>query len=102
MTDAGASSSAEAICVRAAIWPADAPYVRSLFEEYQKSIGGSLAREIVLIAAQRGYRRMRLDTLASMIEARTLYASLGFREIPAYYDNPLGNPVYMEKTLREE
>ncbi len=50
-------------------------------------------------AQEAGYARIRLDTLGNLVEARALYASQGFREIEAYYDNPLEAPIYMERNL---
>jgi len=35
-----------------------------------------------------------------MTRAQRLYAQLGFREIAAYYDNPIPGTIYLEKTLR--
>jgi ribosomal protein S18 acetylase RimI-like enzyme len=62
-------------------------------------IGAELVRLIVDVARARGYRAMRLDTLPTMKSAIALYASFGFREIPAYTFNPVHGAVYMEKML---
>lgn len=71
-------------------------YVRPEFR--RTGAGRRLAERIVAVGRERGYRAMRLDTLASMDAARTLYGSLGFHEIPSYYDNPLCGALYYEKT----
>jgi GNAT superfamily N-acetyltransferase len=64
-----------------------------------RGLGGELARRVVAAAREIGYRRLVLDTLEPMAEARRLYGSLGFREIPAYYANPLSGVIYMELVL---
>ncbi|HTV97375.1 MAG TPA: GNAT family N-acetyltransferase [Steroidobacteraceae bacterium] len=63
-------------------------------------LGRLLAEALVAKGRALGYRSMRLDTLEAMSAARALYTSLGFREIAAYYPNPLANVVYMELDLR--
>ena len=63
-------------------------------------IGRALAEAIVEAARRIGYERMRLDTIPErMPAAQHLYAALGFREIPAYYHNPLPGVVMLELTL---
>ncbi len=63
-------------------------------------LGRRLAEEIVAAAREIGYRRMRLDTIPDrMPAAQHLYRSLGFREIPAYYHNPLSGVVMLELDL---
>ena len=64
-----------------------------------RGLGGELARRMVAAGREIGYRRLVLDTLEPMAEARRLYGSLGFREIPAYYANPLSGVMYMELML---
>jgi putative acetyltransferase len=63
------------------------------------SLGRRVAERLVERAAALGYEAMRLDTLVHMAAAQNLYRSLGFREIAAYYSNPLANSVYMELSL---
>jgi GNAT superfamily N-acetyltransferase len=63
-------------------------------------LGRDLALAIIQAARDVGYRRMRLDTMpARMPAAQHLYATLGFKEIPPYYDNPLDGVVMLELTL---
>lgn len=62
-------------------------------------LGRKLALAIIEAARAAGYREMRLDTLASMAEARGLYRSLGFVEIGPYYETPVENTVFMSLTL---
>ena len=65
-----------------------------------RGIGRALAESIVAAAREIGYERMRLDTIpARMPAAQHLYASLGFREIPPYYDNPLPGVTMLELAL---
>lgn len=42
---------------------------------------------------------MVLDTLPQMRAAQALYASLGFREIAGYYENPLADVRYLALDL---
>jgi ribosomal protein S18 acetylase RimI-like enzyme len=66
-----------------------------------KGLGITLGRRIVEEARNIGYTAMRLDTIAGKMEpAIALYRSLGFREIPPYYDNPIPNAAYFELDLR--
>ena len=62
-------------------------------------LGRRLANAIVAEARNMGFARMRLDTLARLEAARALYASMGFVDIPAYYDNPLDGVLFMELRL---
>ena len=64
-------------------------------------VGTELTRHVIQIARESGYKRMVLDTLASMEPARRLYRSLGFRETSPYYENPIDGAVYMELDLVE-
>jgi ribosomal protein S18 acetylase RimI-like enzyme len=47
-----------------------------------------------------GYSEIRLDTLPMMVAAQSLYVSLGFEDIPAYYETPIAGTRFMALRLR--
>ncbi len=72
-------------------------YVRPAFRGL--GLGRKLAESILHESRAAGYRRVRLDTLRTMVEAQQLYRGLGFREIPPYGDNPVAEAVFLELEL---
>ena len=72
-------------------------YVRP---EYRgKKRGEYLTRRILSDAKQEGYRFVRLDTLPPLKTALELYRKIGFYEIPAYYDCPIPDTIFLEYRL---
>ena len=61
--------------------------------------GRALAEAAVAEGKRMHYDAMRLDTLSTMAAALSLYRGLGFKEIPAYYETPITNTVFMHKDL---
>ncbi|MFT3979187.1 MAG: GNAT family N-acetyltransferase [Ferruginibacter sp.] len=62
-------------------------------------IGRALLEKAIQLAADTGYKKIKLDTLNDMLPAMNLYKKYGFREIPAYYNNPDERAIYFEKEL---
>jgi len=68
-------------------------YVRPPFRRAR--LGWRLTEAAISRAREMGCRRIVLDTLPAMREARALYAALGFRLSAPYYDNALiGSDCY--------
>lgn len=72
-------------------------YVRPGFRG--QGVGRKLSDRLIEKAVQLGYSKMRLDTLSEMDAARSLYRSLGFREIPPYRYNPIPGARFLELEL---
>ena len=72
-------------------------YVRPAFRGL--GLGRLLAESILHESRAAGYRRVRLDTLRSMVGAQRLYRALGFHEIAPYGDTPVPDAVYLELEL---
>ena len=61
-------------------------YVRPAYRA--RGLGRSLARAAIGAARRAGHSRMLLDSLPSMREARALYRTLGFTQVPPYLADP--------------
>lgn len=69
-------------------------------ETARKTDGGSLLLTAALEATKAlGYKKISLDTLATMTPAINLYKKNGFYEIAPYYFNPEENAVFFEREL---
>jgi len=71
-----------------------------VLEEHRgRGLSKVLMERILSEARERGYEKIRLDTLDAMKPAIGLYRSVGFEEISAYIYNPLPGALYFEKVL---
>ena len=73
-------------------------YVRSSHQ--CRGIGRELLQVAMWKAAAMGYRAIVLDTLPTMRAGKSLYANYGFKEIPAYYENPEEGVQYFRLAFR--
>jgi putative acetyltransferase len=89
------------IAVRPFDWPRSCEikrlYVRP--EGRGTGAGRALLTEAIAFARQAGYGEILLDSLPSMVAAVKLYASLGFRETPPYWNSALSGLLYFSKRL---
>lgn len=72
-------------------------YIRPAYRHL--GLGAQLSLKIIDDARLIGYHQILLDTLSSMTPAMNLYQKLGFRQIPAYYHNPIKDAVYFSLDL---
>lgn len=67
--------------------------------------GSGLGRQILArldeIALEHGCRAVRLDTSDYLTPAVSLYRSAGYREVPAYNENPKAD-LWFERALRQD
>lgn len=89
-------------CVALRRFDAESGEVKRLYvrpEHRGHGVARALSAAVVDAARAVGYRRLVLDTLDRMTAARQLYAAAGFREISAYYRNPIPGAKFMELPL---
>lgn len=67
--------------------------------ERGRGIARALIERALATARELGYRRVLLDTLPSMKEARSLYLSMGFKPTAPYRFNPVPGTAFLELEL---
>ena len=77
-------------------------YVRPAFR--RKGMGRALLEALIAAAREIGYPRIRLDSTRFMVEAHSLYRSIGFQEIEPYPESEIPEEfqqhwIFMEKQL---
>jgi GNAT superfamily N-acetyltransferase len=82
--------------------PPDVAEIKRLFVRPQArgtGVAKALVADILKLAETRGYREVKLDTLAEMTAAIALYKSFGFAPIPPYGSHPYPGLVSLGKVL---
>jgi ribosomal protein S18 acetylase RimI-like enzyme len=86
-----------------ALAPPDVAEIKRLFVRPQArgmGVAKALVADVLKLAEARGYREVKLDTLAEMTPAIALYKSFGFVPIPPYGSHPYPGLVTLGKVLR--
>jgi putative acetyltransferase len=90
-------------CVGLHEWDRDTAEMKRLYVAPAlrgRGLGRVLTEAALSEARAIGYRRVRLDTVAALMQpAIALYRELGFREIPPYRENPIPGALYLELPL---
>jgi len=66
----------------------------------RRGIGAAVVRELEARAREAGRTLVRLDTRDDSVEARAMYARLGYREVPPFNDAPYSDH-WFEKRLAQ-
>jgi ribosomal protein S18 acetylase RimI-like enzyme len=66
-----------------------------------QGVGKALVVAVLKTAEERGYQELKLDTLAHLETAISLYKSFGFEPIARYGNHPYPNLVCLGKTLHD-
>jgi GNAT superfamily N-acetyltransferase len=64
-----------------------------------RGLGRVLVERIIAEARKLGYRSLLLDTLPFMMEAQSLYLSMGFKATTAYRFNPIAGSAFLRLDL---
>jgi len=73
-------------------------YLRPAFRGH--GLGRHLLQTVIERAQAMGYEALYADTLPSMAEALSLYASLGFERVEAYAPNPTPGAIFLKLQIR--
>ena len=72
-------------------------YVRPAYRGH--GLGRAITLDLIQVADNLGYAKVRLDTLRRLVPAVTLYQTLGFIEIAPYNDTPIEDVLYLERAI---